>query len=62
MASDDRKQHDTLAEQSLNTSVVHPQNGRDAPGDPAQGNRTLAGNQQREGQEKASDQSPKRTD
>ena len=45
-----------LAEQSLNTSVVHP--GQSAPdhpeeGDHTQSNRRLTGNDQREGMEKA---------
>jgi hypothetical protein len=57
---DDRSQG--LAEQSLNTSIVHPdQSGPDhaARGNRSDGNRSLTGNDQRKGLEETDPDAPK---
>lgn len=52
-----------LAEQSLNTSVVHPgQGGRDHGDTTGQGNRSLTGNDQRKGLEALESDQPKTED
>jgi hypothetical protein len=54
-----------LAEQSVNTSIVHPgKGGRDhaEQGDRATGNRSLTGNDQRKGLERTDPDAPKAED
>jgi hypothetical protein len=51
-----------LAEQSLNTSIVHPSESHPdhaKPGDRSAGNRSLTANDQREGLEQTDPESPK---
>jgi hypothetical protein len=54
-----------LAEQSLNTSIVHPGQGgadHEAKGKGSVGNRSLTGNDQRKGLEKTDPDAPKADD
>ncbi len=65
MPGKDRDHAQGLAEQSLNTSIVHPtQAGREHPeqGERSTGDRTLTENDQREGLEKTDPDDPKADD
>ena len=65
MSDKDKERAQGLAEQSVNTSIVHPSQSspdRAEQGDRSAGNRSLTGNDQREGLEKTDPNTPKAND